>query len=141
MKISTTRFGEIEIDEKKIIIFPVGIPGFTDLKRYVLIDYKDPIQWLHAVDDPDVAFIVINPFNMFPDYSLDIKDDIKSFLEIKEPKDLVILSILTVTNQTITVNLRGPLVMNSANLKAAQVLLDDDKYSFKTPLPSLPNKT
>ncbi len=141
MKISTTRFGEIEIDEKKIIIFPVGIPGFTDLKRYVLIDYKDPIQWLHAVDDPDVAFIVINPFNMFPDYSLDIKDDIESFLEIKEPKDLVILSILTVTNQTITVNLRGPLVMNSANLKAAQVLLDDDKYSFKTPLPSLPNKT
>lgn len=140
MNINTTRFGEIDIDENKIITFPNGIPGFADLKRYVLIDYKDPIQWLHAVDDSDVAFIVVNPFVIFPDYSVNIQDDIESLLEIRDPKDIVILAILTARNSGITANLKGPLVMNSMNFKAVQILLDDEKYSFRAPLPALPRQ-
>ena len=138
MKIITSRFGEIDIDENKIIAFPMGIPGFSDLKRYVLIEYKDPIKWLQAMDDPDVAFIVANPFAIFPDYSVDIQDDMEALLGISEPKDLVVLNILTVRDSGITANLKGPLVMNSANFKAAQILLEDEKYSFRTPLPALP---
>jgi flagellar assembly factor FliW len=140
MKILTTRFGEIEIDEKKIITFPLGIPGFVELKRFVLIDYKDPIQWLHAVDDADVAFIVINPFIIFPSYDLDIRDDEELFLGIKEPKDVVVLTILNISNNIVTANLRGPLVLNSANYLAAQILIDDEKYDFHTPLPALPQE-
>ncbi len=141
VKIVTTRFGEIEIDEKRIITFPMGIPGFAELKRYVLIDYKDPIKWLHAVDDPDVAFIVINPFVIFPSYSVDIRDDEESFLGIKVPADVVVLTILSVTNKSITANLRAPLVLNSANYHAAQILIDDERYDFNTPLPALPLKS
>ena len=140
MKINTTRFGEIEIEENKIITFPMGIPGFLTLKRFVLIDYKDPIQWLHAVDDPEVAFIVINPFVIFPSYSVDIRDDEELFLGIKEPTDVVVLTILTVVNDVVTANLRGPLVLNSANYKAAQILIDDDKYDFHTPLPAMASR-
>lgn len=140
VKIVTTRFGEIEIEEKKIITFPLGIPGFVELKRYVLIDYKDPIQWLHAVDDPDVAFIVINPFIIFPSYAVDIRDDEELFLGIKQPADVVVLTILNVANSIVTANLRGPLVMNSTNYLAAQILIDDERYDFHTPLPALPQK-
>jgi len=141
VKIITTRFGEIEVDEKKIITFPLGIPGFAELKRYVLIDYKDPIQWLHAVDDPEVAFIVVNPFIMFPSYSVDIRDDEELFLGIKKPTDVVVLTILNVTKNRITANLRGPLVLNSANYLAAQILIDDERYDFSAPLPALPSKS
>ncbi len=141
VKIATRRFGEIEIDEKKIITFPMGIPGFAELKRYVLIDYKDPIKWLHAVDDPDVAFIVINPFIIFPSYSVDIRDEEELFLGIKEPADVVVLTILSVANNCITANLRGPLVLNSANYHAAQILIDDERYDFRTPMPALPLKS
>jgi len=140
VKIVTSRFGEIEIEEKKIITFPLGIPGFADLKRYVLIDYKDPIQWLHAVDDPDVAFIVVNPFIIFPSYSVDIRDDEELFLGIKQPADVSVLTILNVANSKVTANLRGPLVMNSNNYLAAQILIDDERYDFHTPLPALPQK-
>ncbi|MBF0558726.1 MAG: flagellar assembly protein FliW [Nitrospirae bacterium] len=135
MKINTTRFGEIEIEDNKIITFPLGIPGFGDLKRYVLIDYKDPVQWLHAVDDPAVAFIVVSPFIMFQDYSVDIKDDAETFLDIKSAHDTVVLVILTVMDNIITANLKAPLVMNSSNFTAVQILLDDERYEFKTPLP------
>ncbi|HXW69430.1 MAG TPA: flagellar assembly protein FliW [Dissulfurispiraceae bacterium] len=141
VKLITTRFGEIEVDEKKIITFPLGIPGFAELKRYVLIDYKDPIQWLHAVDDPEVAFIVVNPFIMFPSYSVDIRDDEELFLGIKKPTDVVVLTILNVTKNRITANLRGPLVLNSANYLAAQILIDDERYDFSAPLPALPSKS
>ena len=141
VKIITTRFGEIEIDEKKIITFLMGIPGFRELKRFIMIDHKDPIKWLQAVDDPDVAFIVINPFIVFPSYSVDIKDDEELFLGIKGPADVLVLTILCVANNIITANLRCPIVINITNYHAAQILMDDERYDFHTPMPGLPQKS
>jgi flagellar assembly factor FliW len=140
MKINTTRFGEVEIQDDKIIEFPMGIPGFPQLKRYFIIDYKDPIKWLHAVDDPNIAFIVANPFVIFSDYSFAIEDEVEKFLGLSEPADIVSLVILTVNDDTLNANLKAPIVVNSSKLKAAQILLDDDRYSFRVPLPSLTGK-
>ncbi len=141
MKFNTTRFGEIDIDEGKIITFPLGIPGFTELKRYVLLDYKEPIRWLHAVDDPDVAFIVTDPFTLFPDYNLKLDDDEENFLGIKDPAYVVVLVILTASESNLTANLKAPIVFNASNLKAAQILIDDERYSFKAPLPVMPKES
>lgn len=141
MKINTTRFGEIDIEENKIINFPLGIPGFTNLKRYILLDYKDPIKWLHAVDDPDIAFIVTEPFSLFPDYSLTIEDDIEQFLEIKDAADTVVLVILNVADNRLNANLKAPIIVNSSKLKAMQIILEDERYSFRVPVPFLSKET
>lgn len=141
MKINTTRFGEIDIEENKIIHFPLGIPGFTNLKRYILLDYKDPIKWLHAVDDPDVAFIVTEPFGLFPDYSLTVEDDVEEFLEIKDAAETVVLVILNVADNRLNANLKAPIIVNTSKLKATQMILEDDRYSFRVPLPSLSKET
>lgn len=141
MKINTTRFGEITVEEEKMINFPMGIPGFPQLKRYVLIDYKDPVKWLHAVDDPDVAFIVTDPFSIFSDYSVKVGDDVERFLEIKGPQDTIILTILTVAGDCITANLKAPIIFNISNFKAIQVLMDDERYQFKVPLPAIPRES
>jgi flagellar assembly factor FliW len=138
MKVNTTRFGEIDIEDNKIISFPLGIPGFPHLNRYFLLDYKDPIKWLHAVDDSDVAFIVTDPFVLFPDYSITVGDDAEEFLEIKKPADVVILVILTVADNKLNANLKAPIIANTSNLKATQIILEDDRYSFRVPLPSMP---
>ena len=136
MKLTTTRFGEIEIQEDSVLNFPFGIPGFPNLKRFVVIDYKDPIKWLHSVEDPDVAFIVTVPFVLFPEYSFTIKDDVEEFLGIKEASDVVIFAILSVSDNNLMANLKAPLVVNISNKKAVQILLEDDRYSFRVPLPS-----
>lgn len=141
MKINTTRFGEIDIEENKIIHFPLGIPGFTNLKRYILLDYKDPIKWLHAVDDPDVAFIVTEPFGLFPDYSLTVEGDVEDFLEIKDAAETVVLVILNVADNRLNANLKAPIIVNTSKLKATQMILEDDRYSFRVPLPSLSKET
>lgn len=140
MKIKTSRFGEIEIDEKRVIEFPKGIPGFSNLKKYALLDYKGPVKWLHSVEDPDVAFIVTDPFPIFPDYSFDIGDEVEELLEIKKAEDIVILSIINTSDNGLTANLKAPIISNISSLKAAQVLLEDERYSFKTPLPALPKE-
>ncbi|MCL4458258.1 MAG: flagellar assembly protein FliW [Nitrospirae bacterium] len=140
MKINTTRFGEVEIDDNKIIHFPLGIPGFPDLKRYFLIDYKDPIKWLHAVDDPDTAFITASPFPFFPDYSFAMKDDVETFLEINKPADAAIIVILIVADNALHANLKAPIIINSSTLKGVQILLDDERYAFREPLPALPQE-
>jgi flagellar assembly factor FliW len=137
MKINTTRFGEIEIEDAKIINFPLGIPGFTNLKRYILLDYKDPIRWLHAVDDPDIAFIVTEPFGLFPEYSLTIEDDVEEFLEIRDAAETVVLVILNVADNRLNANLKAPIIVNTSKLKATQIILEDDRYSFRVPVPSL----
>ena len=65
MKLKTKHFGEIEIDESKIIHFPTGIIAFEEQKRFFIIDNPDeniPFSWLQSVDDPDLAFVIINPF-------------------------------------------------------------------------------
>ncbi len=137
MKINTTRFGEVEIDDNKIINFPLGVPGFPDLKRYFLIDYNDPIKWLHAVDDPDTAFITASPFPFFPDYSFAMKDDVETFLEIKKPEDAAIIVILIVADNALYANLKAPIIINSSTLKGVQILLDDERYAFRASLPAL----
>ena len=131
----TTRFGRLEVSKDKIINFPTGLMGFSDHKRYILMDYKDTsLKWLQAVDAPHVAFIVVQPFEFFPDYSLRIEDSIKDLLEIRDEDDISILTILRVEGEKVTVNLQGPLVINSVNKKGFQIVNDDTRFSCKATL-------
>lgn len=138
MKINTARFGEIEIDDAGIIDFPLGLPGFQNLKRFFLLDYRDPIRWLHSVDDPDIAFIVTEPFNIFPDYTFMLDDETAEFLKAEDPKDVAVFIVLVVAENILNANLKAPLIVNLKNLKGVQILLEDEQYSFRTPLPTMP---
>ena len=135
----TTRFGRLEVSKDKIINFPNGLMGFSEYKRYILMDYKDTsLKWLQAVDAAHVAFIVVQPFDFFPDYSVKIEDSIRDLLEIKDEDDISILSIMRVEGEKVTVNLQGPLVVNSLNKKGVQIVNDDPRFSCKAPLQPLP---
>jgi len=135
MRVNTTRFGDVEIDKDMLINFSSGIPGHSKLNKYFLIDYRDIIKWLHAVDEPETAFLVTNPFNFFPSYSFKISDDIEKFLGIKRAGDIAVIVLLALNNDLITADLKEPLVINVSNKKASQLVLRDTIYSSRTPLP------
>lgn len=135
MKVSTTRFGEVEVDDNRIVDFPLGVPGFAGAKRFFLVDHRENIWWLQAVDDADLAFIVTEPFSLFPEYSFKLTDDIESLLQIEDPQSIVVLAILSVDVSGAQVNLRAPIIINSMKLLGAQIVTDDESHSFKTPLP------
>ncbi len=136
----TTRFGRLEVGKDKVIDFPTGLIGFPDTKRFIMMDYKDTdLKWLQAVDDPDLAFIVTQPDDLFPDFSVKVENATKKLIGIENEEDIVILAILRVEEENVTANLQGPLVINSINKKGMQIVNEDPIYSCKTPLHAPPS--
>ena len=81
MKINTRHFGEVSIEENKIIKFAEGIPGFPNSKNYVMLSKKDQNQlfcWLQSVDETDTAFALTVPYVFYPDYKPDVA--VKEFI-------------------------------------------------------------
>jgi flagellar assembly factor FliW len=135
MKVNTKFFGELEAEEKDIIIFENGILGFPDLKRYLMVydDRNEYFNYLQAIEDVNVCFIITSPFFVLPDYSIDISGDSVKKLGIEEEKDVMLYTIVTIPEdiKQMTANLKAPLVVNLKNRKALQEVLDDERYSIK----------
>ena len=138
MRISTTRFGDITIDESRVIQMKGGILGFEHLKKYVLLmqDEKTPFWWFQSVEDGSVAFVVINSFAIKPDYEPVVSDDEVKLLEIASPEDAVLFSVVTIRSDPfmVTTNLRAPIVINAKKMLAKQVVLVDLDYSVQHPI-------
>ena len=134
MKFATTRFGEIEVDEAKILHLPEGIIGFPDFTRAVLLDHQpnSPFRWLQAVDRPELAFVVIDPLALVPDYPLDKLRDIIA-QDNGRPEDIAAAAITTVPQPPapITVNLTAPIVFDLEKKSGAQIILHDPRFKTR----------
>lgn len=125
VQFETTRFGALEVAEDRIVNFPDGLLGFPDIKRYILMDYKDtPLKWLQAVDDPDVAFIVTEPAVLFPDYNVRLDSATKQYLKLENDEDLAVLMTIRVEGEKVIANLQGPLFLNAGSMIGAQIVVD-----------------
>ncbi len=139
MKITTKLFDEIEVDEEKLITFPQGIIGFPELTDFLLIhdsESEGGIRWMQSIQEPAFAMPVIDPLIVMPDYNPSIEDDLlKPLGDVKEENTLVLVTI-TVPHEIekMTVNLKGPIVINGENRKATQIIIEDDKYLVKFPI-------
>lgn len=135
IKVTTTRFGEIEVKEDDLIELPNGLIGFPELKKYVLLDHdKDsPFKWLQSLDDGGIAFVLINPLLFKPDYMVEVAEEEIGDLDLKKEEDAVISVILSIpTNpQNMTANLKAPLVFNLKNRKGKQLVLRNDAYTTR----------
>ena len=142
MKIKTKFFGEIDIDEDQIILFPFGIYGFEDYNRFVILhDEEDGggiFRWLQCADEEGLCFTVMNPNIILGEYSPKLPENTLKKLGVNENGDSVdsedsedsedlIYLVITVLYEEIeksTVNLLSPIVINSKNKVAAQVILE-----------------
>lgn len=133
MKLETKVFGEIEIDEKKIINFDTGISPFVEYHKYAIIQEEDTdFYYLQCLEDGDLTFVVANLKNIKPDYNP--KVDIEYLSELGEIKNnLEIYNIVVVkdTLENATVNLLAPIVVNVDNNKAKQVILANEEYGVR----------
>lgn len=138
MKIKSRPFGEIEIDEKRIITIQGGMFGFEGYEKFALVGVQEqqPFEWLQCVDEPSIAFVALRPEFFMPDYQLLISDADKSAVGVKSESELLcyIVCVIPDDMRKITVNLKGPVVVNSANLQARQVISLVEHYSVRYPL-------
>ena len=134
MKIISRNFGEIEFDEDKIIDFPEGITGFKELKKYIIIeDPESTFCYLQSVENESICFIIINPFLLCKDYTIDIKDqDIKALGGGNEEKVGVYVTATVVGPlEEATVNLVAPIIIQNETKKGMQVILENTQYGTK----------
>ncbi|MCS7233105.1 MAG: flagellar assembly protein FliW [Synergistetes bacterium] len=138
MRVNTLRFGEIEIPEEKLILMPHGLIGFPELKSFFVIGEEGQlVRWLQSVDDPKIALPVINPFEIFSNFSVDISDSDLEDIELKDPRDAIIFLVMVIPAgkpKDATVNLKAPIVINIKNKKAKQVIALNEDYPVRYPL-------
>jgi len=135
LEIDTKKFGRIEIDEDKILTMPDGMLGFEELRRYVLIQDKslEPFMLYQAVDNPDLAFFVIDPFVVLNDYLVDQPKVVKAAAWNKNDR-ISYLAVVTIPEhqpEKMTVNLMGPLAINNTARESYQLILENSGYSYK----------
>lgn len=135
IKVTTTRFDEIEVDEKDVIELPAGLIGFPELKRYVILNHDEnsPFKWLQSLDDGAIAFVIINPLLFRSDYTVEVNEAEVSDLSIDKEQDAVISVIVTMPSdpQKMTANLKAPLIFNLKNRKGRQVILNNPDYTTR----------
>lgn len=136
MILNTKNFGEVEVGEQDILEFEYGIPGFENMTQFVILgktDDESPFFWLQSVQNSNLAFVIMNPRDLVPDYEVEIDMFTANLLKIKDENDALIYAIVTVPEDIskISINLKAPIVINAQSNRGCQVVLENEKYRFK----------
>ncbi|MGL5750138.1 MAG: flagellar assembly protein FliW [Paraclostridium sp.] len=120
------------------IIFEKGILGFEEYREYEIFDIEsNPIfKEIKSKREGNIGFIIVSPFEIEENYDIEIDKGTLNELHIKSPKDVLLYNIVTLNEsiESSTINLRAPIVINTNNNLAKQIILQDEKYNIKHPL-------
>ena len=134
MKTQTKFHGEIEIKMDELYTFESGLPGFLEEKQFGLLPLDGtPFYVLQSVESAAVAFIVTNPFEVFPDYEVKLTDEILSALHIESEQDVLIFSILNIRDpfENTTINLHAPVIINDDKKVGKQFIMNNSDYEIR----------
>ena len=135
----SSRFGEVRVPASSVVTLVGGVIGFPKESKFVVLEYNPPFSWLHSIDNPDLAFVVVNAIEFGPNYA-DRLPGSDQELEIQSVDDVSIINVVTMRPNPAdsTVNLKAPIMVNVATRKGRQIILDDQDLSIKEPLFSPP---
>lgn len=136
MIIETTHFGNVEINEENILDFQEGILGFEGINKFGIINSEDPESpfcWIQAIEKPELAFALVDPFAIKKDYDFELNDEKASSLGVEDPSQVAVYAIVVIPEDTkkTSMNLKAPIIVNTKTKKAAQIILDSDKYTVR----------
>lgn len=141
MMIHTRYYGDVEYEETDLFFFPDGLFGFSELKYYLPLcmnEEDDSMLLFQSTEQPEIAFVVINPVFLCPDYSPKLTPQELSYLEVSDSEELSYFAICVLRDsyQESTVNLKCPIAVNPATHKGLQVILENSSYDYRHKLAS-----
>ena len=139
MQIDSTRFGQLSVDDERVITLPRGLLGFPNHTRFALIQtgQENYFFWLQSIDEPNLAFVVTDPSIFFKDYDVPIREETQADLQLADPRFAQVFVICNKVGDWLTGNLLGPILVNSQNRLALQVVLTEKKWTTRQPLMQL----
>jgi flagellar assembly factor FliW len=135
MKISTSYHGDIEIDNQQTLTFNQGIPGFLEETEFVILPLSEAeaFQVLQSIQTKELAFIITDPFQFFLDYDFQLEPQEIEKLQLQQAEDAAVYVLLTMSDsvEKITANLQAPVIINTKQQLAKQVILMNTAYETK----------
>ncbi|MGN2274101.1 flagellar assembly protein FliW [Priestia megaterium] len=135
MKISTSYHGDIEIDNQQTLTFNQGIPGFLEETEFVILPLPEAeaFQVLQSIQTKELAFIITDPFQFFLDYDFQLEPQEIEKLQLQQAEDAAVYVLLTMSDsvEKITANLQAPVIINTKQQLAKQVILMNTGYETK----------
>ncbi len=135
MKTQTKYFGEIEYRKEELLTFPKGLFGFEEEKSFLLIPFSDEgtLFSLQSTSTPELAFTLMHPFSLAPDYAPQLRAEELEALGVKQSEELYYYVMCTVKEpvRESTVNMRCPLAINPDTRTAMQTILEDDTWEMR----------
>lgn len=135
MLIQSTRFGEIEVSDQDLVSFPDGLPGFPDEKKFTFLSQgqDNPFAFLQSVISPDLAFVIVEPFTFFKDYTFKLPDEFVQELKLSKENPPQVFNIATIKDklETATANLLAPIIVNWQTNTASQIILEKTDYTTR----------
>ncbi len=137
LKLQTKYFGEVEYEQKDLIRFPIGMIGFEEEQEFLLLPFEGSgggMLCLQSVKTPALAFVVLDPFALKPDYEPELEQaELKQF-GVEEAGELGFYVLCAVKKpvSASTVNLKCPLVIHPETREARQVIME--RYEMRHPL-------
>lgn len=135
-RIITTRFGEIEYEQADILQFTEPLLGFPNSLSFLTLSHEQhgPFKWLQSLDEPWLAFLIIDPANVASSYAPELSEADAQELQLLPDTPRIVYVIANIPKgrpQDMTLNLAGPIVINAEKRIAKQVIVQDPRYSIK----------
>ena len=138
-QIKTTRFGDIDLEEGRLIRFPEGMIGFPNDKDFVLLEHKpgSPFMWLQSTETPELAFVVMNPHLVKNDYLEDLQPQDRDMVAGDSDQPPLVFAVVTFPAgdpRKMTINLLGPVIIDVQGKTGKQVILANSGYNTRHPV-------
>lgn len=129
MKISTTRFGSVEIEADDILLFPAGLFAFEDCRHWVILadSENDAVGWLQSIARAEIAMPVVSPRRFVAEYQIRVTRSQLAPLQLEAPDQAYVLAIVSKEDREFTLNLKAPLIINLDRRLGRQVITVNDQ--------------
>ncbi len=138
MLIKTRFFGEVDVEDQKIIHFESGLFGFEEYKDYTILYDSEAeemplFSWLQSTTEQGLAFPVVNPQRVKEDYDPVVEDGLLESLGEFGEEDMVVLLLATVPEdiKKASVNMKAPLIINAGTRRGVQLVAENQDYEVK----------
>jgi len=135
MQLDTTRFGTLEVDPDAVITFTQPIIGFQEFRRFLLLTGPPDsgVEWLQSTDSGELAFLLLDPRRVIPDYRVPMAEHLLSELAATTEKEVDVYTLLVIPEDKTKVrtNLKAPILINVKQRLGKQVVLERRDYPIQ----------
>ena len=139
MNIISNHLGKFSFEEDQVIRFDNGLLGFEQLTQFLLMDFEEtsPFHWLISIEEPMIAFPLLDPSYVVSSYTIKVNMESTDERLLIHPESNIVYSIVNFADRILTINLRGPIIINKSERYGVQLVLNDEKYSFRHQIDSI----